>query len=75
MQSGGIINSASPSHNSAVQVAEMTRQAAVAAATTQVQLNSAAVTFHRTVAKSAIANGCSPEPSMSALKALGQTGI
>jgi hypothetical protein len=71
----GIINTTSPSHNSAVQAAEMTRQASVAAATTQAQLTAAAIAFHRAVAKSAISNGCSPEASMSALRALGVTGL
>jgi hypothetical protein len=75
MQSGGIINSSSPNHNATVQAAEMTRQASVAAATNQSQLNAAARAFHVAVAKSAIANGCSPEPSMTALRSLGQTGI
>jgi hypothetical protein len=75
MQSGGIINSSSASHNATVQAAEMTRQASVAAATTQAQLNAAALAFHRAVAKSAIANGCGVEPSMTALRALGVTGL
>jgi len=75
MQSGGIINTSSASHNATVQAAEMQRQASVATATNQSQLNAAARAFHTAVAKSAIANGCSPEPSMIALRGLGQTGI
>jgi hypothetical protein len=75
MQSGGIINTTSASHNSAVQAAEMARQASVAAATTQAQLTSAAITFHRAVLKSALANACGTEASMSALRALGVTGL
>jgi hypothetical protein len=75
MQNGGIVNTTSASHNSAVQAAEMQRQASVAAATTQAQLTAAAIAFHRTVAKSAIANGCGVEPSMTALRSLGVTGL
>jgi hypothetical protein len=67
--------SSSTAHNATAYQAELTRQNAVAAATTQAQLATAAINFHRTIAKSAIANGVSPEVSMSALRSLGQTGL
>jgi hypothetical protein len=67
--------SSSTAHNSAAYVAELTRQNAVATATTQAAINAAVIAYHRTIAKSAIANGVSPEVSMSALRALGQTGL
>jgi hypothetical protein len=54
-------------------MAELTRQNAVAAAAgDQKAINTAAINYHRTIAKSAIANGVSPEVSISALRALGQ---
>jgi hypothetical protein len=72
---GGPGYSGVASHDSTIATATLTKQVAEAAAVTQAQLNAAAIAFHRAVAKSAIANGCSPSVSMIALRSLGQTGI
>jgi hypothetical protein len=62
-------------HDVTVMAAELTRQNAVAAATTQSAINAAAIAFHRAVIKSGLANGVGVEPSMTALRSLGQTGL
>jgi hypothetical protein len=67
--------SSSTAHNATSYQAELTCQNAIAAATTQAAINAAVIAYHRTIAKSAIANGVSPEVSMSALRALGVTGL
>lgn len=61
-------------HDDTVAKAEGVRQS-VAVGSSQATYISADVTFYRAVAKSALANGVSPSAAMSALKALGQTGI
>jgi hypothetical protein len=63
--------SGNSTHNATQTTAELTRQVAVAAATTQVQINTAAINYHRTVAKSALANNVGCEPNLVALKGLG----
>jgi hypothetical protein len=63
-------------HDDAVASAELTRQNAVlAAAGSQSAINTAAINYHRSVAKSALANGVSAAVSMSALRSLGVTGL
>jgi hypothetical protein len=61
-------------HNDNVRIADVTRAAAVAAATTQVQADAATVAFLRTAKASALANGCSPEVFIDGLRALGTGG-
>jgi hypothetical protein len=61
-------------HDDTVAKAELVRQS-VAPGSSQATYTSADVTFFRAVARSALANGVSPSAAMSALKALGQTGI
>jgi hypothetical protein len=69
-------NSSNLAHNTAQYAAELARQNAVAAAAgSQAALRSAAITYHTAVAKSAIANGISPQVNLQALRELGQTGI
>jgi hypothetical protein len=71
-----IPNSSNTTHNSNQYRYELTRQNAVAAAAgNQAALRSAAIAYHQSVARSAIANGVSPAISMQALRELGLTGI
>jgi hypothetical protein len=68
----------STAHQSAVRTAELTRQNAVAAAgNSQSSVKAADIAFHRAVVASAIANNnySGIEPSMSALKSLGVSGL
>jgi hypothetical protein len=58
----------------AVNSAEGTRQAAVAAASTQAAINTAEIAFYRTCRTTAIANGVSPTVYIDALRALGTGG-
>jgi hypothetical protein len=53
---------------------ENTRQAAIAAATTQAAAISAEVAYHRGFVKLAISNGVSPAASMSALHEISGVG-
>jgi hypothetical protein len=63
-------------HDDTIATATLTLQNAnQAAAGNQAAINTAAINYHRSIAKSALANGVSPAVSMSALKSLGQTGI
>jgi hypothetical protein len=64
-------------HNNAINAAELQRQNSVASATTQRQLDLAWIKFHRAVVASANANnnGCGVEPHITALRALGVTGL
>jgi hypothetical protein len=73
--SAGVGYSGVGAHDTNVAAAELTRQNAVAAATTQSALTTANINYHRAIATSALANGVSPSVSMSALKALGVTGL
>lgn len=68
-------NTNNPTHNAAQSLAEGVRQAEVAAATTQAQVNAAAIKFNRAVVRSGLANGVGVEPAMTALRALGVTGL
>lgn len=61
-------------HDDTVAKAEGVRQS-VPAGSSQATYISADVVFYRAVARSALSNGVSPSAAMSALKALGQTGI
>jgi hypothetical protein len=68
--------SSSTAHNSAAYMAELTRQNAIAAAAgNQASIIAADVAYHRAIAKSALASGVSASVSLSALRALGVTGI
>jgi hypothetical protein len=68
--------SSNSNHNSTVYALELARQNAVqAAAGNQTTINSAAITFHRGVVKSGLANNVGVEPSMTALRALGVSGL
>jgi hypothetical protein len=49
--------SSNSSHDATQSKAELTRQNAVAAATTQAQINTAAIAYLRTCGRSALANG------------------
>jgi hypothetical protein len=72
----GIISSTSGTHNLAVQQAEGVRQVAVATAGgNRATINSAEVTFYRTIGRSALASGVSPSNAMAALRELGVTGL
>ena len=73
--SPGVGYSGNGSHDANVVSATLTKQTTEAAATTQAQLTAAAITFHRSIARSALANGVSPSVSMQALKSLGVTGL
>ena len=61
-------------HDAATQVAEVTRQAAVAAATTQAQAKTADISFYRTCLASALANNCGATQFIRALQELGTGG-
>jgi hypothetical protein len=72
----GIVISTSVSHNLAVQAAEGVRQVAVAtAAGNRSAINSAEVTFYRTIVRSGIANNVGVSGAMQALRELGVTGL
>jgi hypothetical protein len=72
----GIISSTSGTHNLAVQQAKGVRQVAVAAAAgNRATINTAEVTFYRTVCRSALATGISPAAAMAALRELGVSGL
>ena len=58
-------------HDAAVIAAEGTRQAAVAAASTQSAANTATIAFYRSLYASALANGLDVGPFIFALKTLG----
>jgi hypothetical protein len=69
-----IIRSGNSTHDATCLVAEGTRQTAAASAT-QAAVNTAEITFYRSVRASALANGCGVEASVSALRALGTGGV
>lgn len=54
-------------HDAKVAVAEAIRQAAVTPTATKAVIDAAETTFYRTCVTSAIANGCSPTPFLTAL--------
>jgi hypothetical protein len=62
-------------HDDNVTQATQVLQASNAGVTSQQTLNQNAITYFRSVARSAIQNNCSPSVAMQALKSLGQTGI
>jgi hypothetical protein len=67
--------SGNTAHDSTVNAAENTLQAAVvAAAGSQSAIKTAEIVFHRALVKSALANNVSPSAAMQALKELGVTG-
>jgi hypothetical protein len=69
-----IVSTGNATHDAACLRAEILRQNVERTpGVTQATLNTATITFHRTVALSAIANKCGVEPSMSALHSLGHT--
>jgi hypothetical protein len=71
-----IVNTNSQAHNIVVQQAEGVRQSAVAAASgNRATINSADVTFYRTICRSALTSGVSPASAMQALRELGVTGL
>jgi len=61
-------------HDNTCNAAEMTRQGAVAGATTQAAIRTAEVSFYRTCRTSAISNGLSPSQFVFALQELGVGG-
>jgi hypothetical protein len=61
-------------HDTNCQIAESTRQVAVAAASTQSAVRSAEIAYYRTCKASALANGIQPTQFISALYELGQGG-
>jgi hypothetical protein len=68
--------SGNAAHDSTVNTAENTLQAAVvAAAGSQSAIRTAEITFHRAVVKSALANNVSPSAAMSCLRELGVSGL
>jgi hypothetical protein len=62
-------------HDDNVTQATQVLQAANAGVTSQQTLNQNAITFFRSVARSAIQNNCSPSVAMQALKGLGVSGL
>jgi hypothetical protein len=73
--SPGVAYSGNSSHDANAVSAVLTLQTSNAGVTSQQQLNQNATAFHRSIARSAIANGVSPSVSMQALKSLGVTGL
>jgi hypothetical protein len=68
---GGLVQSSNATHNANCLAAEVTRQSALAGNPTQAQVNTAEISYHRTVLASAKANNCGVEASLSALMTLG----
>ena len=68
-------NAAARAHAAAVNASEAVRQVAVAAATTQVAVNTAEITHNRTCLASAIANNCGSDTYRSVLRSLGAGGV
>jgi hypothetical protein len=69
-----ISKSGNKSHDDVVNLAEGTRQVAVAAASTQAAINVAEISVYRTALASAKANGVGIEPFVAALRSLGTGG-
>lgn len=70
-----IIKSGNTTHDTNVAAAELTRQVAVKAASTQAAVNTAEIAFYRTCLASAIANNCQTSEFLLALRQLGVTGL
>jgi hypothetical protein len=62
-------------HDDACNTAEMNRQVAVAAAGTQAAVTAAELIYYRACKTSALANGVSPVPFITALHDLGTGGV
>jgi hypothetical protein len=68
------IKTSNDTHNTTVNVAEGSRQAAVMAATTQAQAKAADIAFYRVARASALANNCGVSAFIQALHSLGTGG-
>jgi hypothetical protein len=74
MSSNGT-NGINRAFDTAVIAAEGVRQAAITPTTAQATVNSVEIAYYKAIAKAAILDNCSPSAAMSALRALGVSGI
>jgi len=65
--------SGNSTHDKNVNAAELAHQNSILAGASRATCIAADALFHRTAAKSALANNCGAEPFLSALRALGQS--
>jgi hypothetical protein len=69
-----IIQSGVKAHDDACRASLVTLQAAIAGTPTQATVNTATIVHYRACRTSALANGCSPNQFINALKELGTGG-